>query len=162
MALTRADALTGKTKQQEYFSDFLNNFNKTPVGNQLGRVINEDSVNQSLRNIISTNVGERPFQPGLGSNVYKMLFEPLSVNEFRGGQGITSLEFLIRNAIEKNEPRVILIDVNVKSAVAERDYLGQQFRNGIVGENSVIITIAYRLINKVDPITFNYVLKRVR
>lgn len=162
MAVTRADKLTGTLKQQEYFSDFLNNFNKTPIGDQLARTLNEDSVNQSLRNIISTNVGERPFQPGIGSNVYKMLFDPMSIQEFRGGPGITTLEFLIRNAIEKNEPRVILIDVQVKSAVAERDYYGQQYRNGIVGENSVIITIAYRLINKVDPITFNYVLKRVR
>lgn len=162
MAVTRADVLTGKTKQQEYFSDFLNNFNKTPVGNQLGRVINEESVNQSLRNIISTNVGERPFQPGIGSNVYKMLFDPISVQEFRGGPGITSLEFLIRNAIEKNEPRVILVDVSVKTALGERDYYGQQYRNGIASENTATVTIVYRLINKVDPITFNYVLKRVR
>jgi phage baseplate assembly protein W len=162
MALTRADALTGTTKQQEYFSDFLNNFNKTPLGNQLGRVTNEEAVNQSLRNIISTNVGERFFQPGIGSNIYKMLFEPLSVQEFRGGMGVTTLEFMIRNAIEKNEPRVILIDVRIQSAIAERDSSGQQYRAGIVGENSVLITISYRLINKVDPITFNYVLKRVR
>lgn len=162
MAISRADALTGTIKQQEYFSDFLNNFNKTPIGNQLGRVINEDAVNQSLRNIITTNVGERPFQPNIGSDVYKMLFEPMSVQEFRGGNSVTNLEFLIRNAIEKGEPRVVLIDVTVKTSIAERDYYGQQYRNGIVGENSVIISITYRLINKVDPITFNYVLKRVR
>lgn len=162
MALTRADALTGTVKQQEYFSDFLNNFNKTPFGNQLGRAVNEDSVNQSLRNIISTNVGERFFQPGLGSNVYKMLFEPLSVLEFGSGSSITNIEFLIRNAIEKNEPRVILIDIAIKSAIAERDSRGQQFRAGIADDNSVLIAITYRLINKVDPITLNYVLKRVR
>lgn len=162
MALTRADALTGTVKQQEYFSDFLNNFNKTPFGNQLGRAVNEDSVNQSLRNIISTNVGERFFQPNIGSNIYKMLFEPLSTQEFRGGTSITNIEFLIKNAIEKNEPRVVLIDVAIKSAVAERDSRGQQFRVGIADEHSVSITITYRLINKVDPITLTYVLKRVR
>jgi phage baseplate assembly protein W len=160
MALTRADALTGTIKQQEYFSDFLDSFMKTPFGNQLGRVLNEDSVNQSLRNIIMTNVGERMFQPVIGSNVYKMLFQPLSVQEFRAGVGVTTLEFMVKNAIEKNEPRVILIDVGVKSAVA--DALGTQSRAGIPDENSVMITIVYRLINKVDPITFNYVLKRVR
>jgi len=160
MALTRADALTGTVKQQEYFSDFLDSFMKTPFGNQLGRVLNEDSVNQSLRNIIMTNVGERMFQPVIGSNVYKMLFQPLSVQEFRAGVGVTTLEFMIKNAIEKNEPRVILIDVGIKSAVA--DSFGTQSRAGIPDENSVMITITYRLINKVDPITFNYVLKRVR
>ena len=160
MALTRADALTGTVKQQEYFSDFLDSFMKTPFGNQLGRVLNEDSVNQSLRNIIMTNVGERMFQPVVGSNIYKMLFQPLSVQEFRAGVGVTTLEFMIKNAIEKNEPRVILIDVGIKSAVA--DSFGTQSRAGIPNENSVMITITYRLINKVDPITFNYVLKRVR
>lgn len=162
MAITRADALTGAVKQQEYFSDFLNNFNKTPLGNQLGRVINEDSINQSLKNIISTNIGERFFQPNVGSNVYRMLFEPMSVQEFKGGTPVATLEFMIKNAIEKNEPRVILIDVNVKSALADRDSKGQQFRAGIADEHSVFITITYRLINKVDPITLTYVLKRVR
>ena len=162
MAVTRADALTGTVKQQEYFSDFLNNFNKTPVGNQLGRVINQDSVNQSLRNIITTNVGERFFQPGIGSNVYKMLFEPLSVQEFRGGAATTTLEFMIRSAIEQNEPRVILLDVTVESAVSSLAESGQMYRDGIVGENSVIITITYQLINSSNPITLNYVLKRVR
>jgi len=162
MALTRADALTGTTKQQEYFSDFLNNFNKTPVGNQLGRAVNETSVNQSLRNIIATNVGERFFQPSVGSNIYKMLFEPISTQEFGAGSAITTLEFLIRNAIEKSEPRVILIDVSVKTTISETQTLDQLYRAGIVEENSVMISILYRLINKVDPITLNYILKRVR
>ena len=157
--LSRADALTGTVKQQEYFSDFLNSFMKTPYGNQLGRVINEDSIQQSLRNIISTNVGERMFQPGIGSNVFKMLFEPLSTQEFRAGAGVTSLEFMIKDAIQKNEPRVLLIDVSVKSAVSPGDTF---YRAGIQDDQSVMITIIYRLINKVDPITFNYVLKRVR
>jgi phage baseplate assembly protein W len=160
-ALNRADALTGTLKQQEYFSDFLNNFNKTPIGNQLGRVLNEEAINQSLKNLIRTNVGERLFQPTVGSNVYNTLFEPISNQEFRSGN-ITSLEFYIRNTIERDEPRIFLIDVNVKTAIAERDSAGQQFRNGVVGDNSVMITITYRIINKTDPITFNYVLKRVR
>lgn len=160
--LTRADALTGTVKQTEYFSDFLDSFMKTPFGNQLGRVVNQDSVNQSLRNIISTNIGERMFQPSIGSNINKLLFEPLSVSEFRGGVGITTLEFMIRNAIEKNEPRVILVDVSVKSAVSDRNIMSTLSRTGIPDENTVYITISYRLINKVDIINFNYVLKRVR
>jgi phage baseplate assembly protein W len=161
-ALTRADVLTGTVKQPEYFSDFLDSFMKTPFGNQLGRVINDDSVKQSLKNIISTNLGERMFQPAIGSNVNKLLFEPLSVSEFRGGVGVTTLEFMIKNAIEKNEPRIILIDVIVKTAVSNRDISSTLSRAGIPDENSVLITIAYRLINKVDIINFNYVLKRVR
>ena len=72
---TRAESISPKGKQGEFFSDFLNSFAKTPVGNQLGRVTNEKSVNQSLRNLIKTNLGERFFQPIVGSDVNASLFE---------------------------------------------------------------------------------------
>jgi hypothetical protein len=62
--LTRAQTLTGAGKKEEYYSDFLNSFAKTPVGEQLARVLNERSINQALKNIILTNRGERLFQPG--------------------------------------------------------------------------------------------------
>jgi phage baseplate assembly protein W len=164
MALSRADTLTGTIKQQEYFSDFLDNFTKTPFGNQLGKVTNQQSVNQSLRNLISTNLGERLFQPMIGSNVSKSLFEPFSTisQSNRIESSSSSLEFFIRNTIENNEPRVILIDIIVKTAYnnTETDVMKQ--RTGVSDENSVVISIVYRLINNIDPITLNYVLKRVR
>ena len=72
---TRAESISPKEKQGEFFSDFLNSFAKTPVGNQLGRVTNEKAVNQSLRNLIKTNVGERLYQPLIGSDVNASLFE---------------------------------------------------------------------------------------
>jgi hypothetical protein len=164
MALTRADTLTGTTKQQEYFSDFLDNFTKTPYGNQLGRATNEQSVNQSLRNLISTNLGERMFQPMIGSNVYRALFEPLTTisESNKVGSVMTSLEFFIRNTIENNEPRVILVDVIVKSAFNDPNLDQLKFRTGITDDSSVIISIIYRLINNINPITLNYILKRVR
>ena len=37
---TREESISPKEKQGEVFSDFLNSFAKTPVGNQLGRVTN--------------------------------------------------------------------------------------------------------------------------
>jgi phage baseplate assembly protein W len=45
--VTRAQSLT-PSKTNEYFSDFLNSFAKTPVGNQLAKVSNERSINQAL------------------------------------------------------------------------------------------------------------------
>ena len=57
MAITRADSFTPLKKNLEFFSDFLDSFAKTPIGNQLGRVINEQSVNQSMINLIKTNLG---------------------------------------------------------------------------------------------------------
>lgn len=141
MAITRADALSGTSKQKELFSDFVTGFDLTPFGNQLGRVTNEQSVNQSLRNLIKTSLGERLFQPMVGSDVYNMLFEN-NVSE-----NIDLIELFIKNTIENNEPRVFLSGIEVKPS--KNDY-------------SIEINIYYSLINNPEPITLTVILKRVR
>lgn len=139
--LTRAEVLTGSTRKTEFFSDFVDSFGKSPVGNQLGRVINEKSVNQSLKNIIMTNVGERLFQPYIGSDVYKSLFE-LNYQEFS-----SIMELGIQTAIYNSEPRVNLLGIDIQNGETEHE---------------LYITITYNLINNPDPINFTVVLKRVR
>ena len=141
MAATRADALTGTSKQKELFSDFVTGFDLTPFGNQLGRVTNEQSVNQSLRNLIKTSLGERLFQPMVGSDVYNMLFEN-NISE-----NIDLIELFIKNTIENNEPRAFLVGVDIKQSV---------------NENAIEISIYYSLINNPEPITLTVILKRVR
>jgi phage baseplate assembly protein W len=140
MAITRADALTGN-KKPEFFSDFLNSFTKTPVGEQLAKVVNERAVNQSLKNLLKTNLGERLFQPYVGSNLYAMLFENNTV------VSLETLVFYIETTVRNNEPRVNLLQVLV---------------NETESENEIDITIIYNLINNPEPITFNFILKRVR
>lgn len=142
MALTRADVLTGTKQQREFFSDFTDNFSKTPIGSDLGRVLNEKSVNQSIRNIIKTNLGERLFNPTFGSDVYASLFE------LNTPESLYDLEFFIKNAIKNNEPRAIVDNVDVTTT----------FDN----ENAIEINIFYNLINNPEPITLTVLLKRVR
>jgi phage baseplate assembly protein W len=142
MALTRADTFTGSKKQIEYFSDFLTSFAKTPIGNQLARVTNEQAVVQSLKNLIRTNLGERLFQPTVGSDVMATLFE-LNTDEARD-----SLELFINNTVENNEPRV-----NLMQTIVNTDN---------VNENQIEITLIYNLINNPTELTLNLVLKRVR
>lgn len=142
MAVTRADYLTGTNKQKDFFSDFVTSFAKTPYGNQLGRVTNADSVNQSLRNLVKTNLGERLFQPLIGSDVYSLLFEHNSA------QNTDMVEMFIENMIKNSEPRVNLIRTEVSSDVSN--------------ENEVQITIVYNLINNPEPIDLTILLKRVR
>jgi phage baseplate assembly protein W len=139
--LTRAETLIGEVKKPEFFSDFLNSFAVTPIGNQLGRVVNEKTVNQSLKNLILTNVGERLFQPTIGSNITAMLFEP-NIEE-----SLSLLEFYIQNTIVNNEPRVNLIDLSVTPSSSDHE---------------IVVSIVYNLINSPEPITFNFILKRVR
>lgn len=139
--LTRAQTLTGSSRAIEYFSDFSTSFAKSPVGNQLSRVINERSINQSLVNLILTNLGERLFQPYIGSNILATLFE----NNYR--ENLTDLEFYIENTIKNNEKRVNLLGVSVSNTDSE---------------NEVAISIVYNTINNPEPVTFDYILKRVR
>ena len=139
--LTRAEAITGKnTKKLEFFSDFLNDFSKTPYGNQLGRVTNEQAITQSLKNLIMTNLGERLFQPYIGSNIMLSLFEP-NVDQY-----LSILEGYIEETIKNNEPRVNAQEITVTS----------------VDDHNIQVQITYNVINNPTPLTFAFLLKRVR
>jgi len=141
MAVTRADTLTQTVNKQEYFSDFLNSFALTPVGNNLGKISNEASVKQSLKNLIYTNLGERLFQPNVGSNILNSLFEP------NGKITLANIEFNIKNTIKYNEPRVNLLQAKARSTY---------------DENQIQIDLVFTLINNPDPISLSFILKRVR
>ena len=141
MAVTRADILTQTVNKQEYFSDFLNSFALTPVGNNLGKISNEVSVKQSLKNLIYTNLGERLFQPNVGSNILNSLFEP------NGKITLANIEFNIKNTIKYNEPRVNLLQAKARSTY---------------DENQIQIDLVFTLINNPDPISLSFILKRVR
>jgi phage baseplate assembly protein W len=138
---SRAEVTIKSNKKIEFFSDFVNSFAKTPVGDQLARVINERSINQALKNLIFTNYGERLFQPGIGSSINALLFE----------QNVESNLSTIQNYIERtinfNEPRVELIDVVVDSTDEEHE---------------VAVSITYRVINRTEQVNFSFIFRRVR
>jgi phage baseplate assembly protein W len=152
---TRAESISPKEKQGEFFSDFLNSFAKTPVGNQLGRVTNEKSVNQSLRNLIKTNLGERFFQPIVGSDVNASLFE--NVNNIL----LNDIEENIKLTIQNNEPRINLLEVSVQSSEISDDG-ARDFGGFLIQNNSISVTIVYNIINNSEEITLTTILTRVR
>lgn len=138
--LTRAETLTSG-KKLEYFSDFTTSFAKSPVGDQLSKVTNDRSIYQALKNLIFTNLGERPFQPYIGSNINLMLFE----NNYP--DDLDTIQFYIENTIKNNEKRVHLIEVQVNTGNSEHE---------------IVITVTYNTINNPEPITVDYIFKRVR
>jgi phage baseplate assembly protein W len=157
--LTRAQTLTGTQKKVEFFSDFVTSFATTPVGNQLGRVTNEKAVNQALRNLILTNLGERLFQPDVGADINYMLFENNVPENY------DMLETFIKATIKNYEPRAEVQEVLFSSAVQgnvnDLGYTGAMFGSN-PGEHDLYVTIVYNLINNPEIITFNLLLKRVR
>ena len=73
---TRSDFISQTYTQPDTFSDFLDDFTAHPVTGDIVRIKNENSIRQSVKNLVMTSMGERPFQSYIGSNVYNSLFEP--------------------------------------------------------------------------------------
>lgn len=153
MVVNRADALTGNKKKEEYFSDFLDDFDKTPFGDQLARSTNEHDINRTLIRLIKTNTYERLFQPGIGSNVYASLFEMNDIIT------TNSLELYIENTIGNFENRVRLISVRVIAMINQTETYSNLITSN---ENALKIIIVYSLINNPNPVTLSFILKRIR
>jgi len=152
VVITRAQTLTNQKKKLEYFSDFMDNFDKSPLGPELARVTNEKAVTQALRNLIFTNFGERPYQPNLGCNVLGSLFELSGV----------VLENMLRDAIvatiQSYEPRVVLENVIIHDMNNPIDYS----QPASVDKNGVEVSLIYYLANNPTPLTLTILLRKVR
>lgn len=138
---TRADNFTQTQKLPDLFSDFLNDLTPHPINKDLGRIKNDAAIKQSLKNIIMTNLGERPFQPLLGSNVNGSLFEPNDVILEE------NLRRDIVHAIRFYEPRVRVIQVDVYT-YPEQD--------------RVAVNIVFTIINSIQVQNLNLILRRAR
>ena len=90
------------------FKDVSMSFKVSPLTYDLIANKNETAIARSIRNLILTTPGERPFNPELGSQVSQLLFEPID--------DITTqaLKEQIENTINNFEPRVKLRRVIVK------------------------------------------------
>ena len=122
-------------------SDFHKDLTIVPGKEDISRKLNENAIKESIRNIILTNKGERPFQPTLGCDLNKLLFEGATPQTF------DLIKKVVRNAIETYEPRCELLGVDVL---------------GDIDSNQVYVTILFRIINTDNPVSFNVLLDRTR
>jgi uncharacterized protein len=90
------------------FKDISASFQSNPLNNDLIAIKNTTAIARSIRNLILTKKGERPFEPNLGSGVYDLLFENIDK------QTATIIRDEIMLVIENYEPRVEIIEVLVK------------------------------------------------
>jgi len=142
MALVvRTSRSSPQNKKTILYSDFNSNLDKTYINNDVLLNINEDSVKQSIKNILQTNTGERFFNPSFGSDVNRMLFENFS----SASEQIVS--DLIKTSINNFEPRANILDVIV---------------NGSPDENYMEVTIIFSVINRSEPVTLELILNRIR
>jgi phage baseplate assembly protein W len=138
----RSDKFTIESKKVTQYSDFLNGFDKNPQTGFLAMVSNEESVKQSIRNLILTERTERFYRPHIGSKIMSLLFEPIDI--------VTEelLKTTITETIKNNEPRAQLVSVSITPM---HEY------------NAYVVAVAFSIIN-IPSETFDLtvILKRVR
>jgi phage baseplate assembly protein W len=91
------------------FKDISASFQINPLNRDLIQLKNANAIARSIRNLIMTVPGERPFNPVLGSQVTNLLFENLDKLT------ASSIKSEIINTISNFEPRVRLNEVIVKA-----------------------------------------------
>ena len=89
------------------FKDINLSFKRHPVTNDVVTIRNEDAIKRSVRNIIFTILGEKPFEPEFGSVINDSLFElNTSLNEMKVSDEI-------KQSLLNFEPRIDNIRVTV-------------------------------------------------
>lgn len=110
-------------------SDFIGRGWRFPVlpdpAGGLGYTDGDTNVEQSLRILLLTNLGERVMRPDFGSKAWQLVFAPGSV------QYLGLLETSVREAIRDWEPRVELEDVRAEADPSD--------------ETRVTVSISYRV-----------------
>jgi phage baseplate assembly protein W len=123
------------------FVDINPKFEKNPLSGDLPLLKNVDAIKQSVKHIVLTQRGEKPFRPFFGSSAGTALFENFG--------SVTSdvLARAIEDALRAYEPRVevigIIVDQNIET-------------------NSFDLTVNYEIIGiPLDPQSLNLILERV-
>lgn len=128
-------------KIQRIYKDLDLSFAALPGTGDVARKYDVNAVRQALKILILSAQGERKFNYKLGSPIYKMLFDPISI--FVANMIERELDILISN----NEPRV-----TDKRIIVDPD----------IDNNAYNITIEFRVRGIADPVVYSTFLKRLR
>ena len=98
------------------FKDLSASFQTNPLSNDLIALKNESAIARSVRNLVLTIQGERPFQPVLGTGVNNLLFDNMDKLT------ASAIRSELRTTIENYEPRV-----EINEIIVEADFEGNAF-----------------------------------
>ena len=108
------------------FKDINLSFKRHPVTNDVVTIRDEDAIKRSVKNIIFTILGEKPFEPNFGSVINDSLFElDTTLNRVRISDEITQ-------SLNSYEPRIDNIEVTVQ-IYADSNELNCTVQYDIVG-----------------------------
>ena len=123
------------------FVDLDLDFTLNPITKDVSLKFNEEAVKRSVRNIVLTNYGEKPYTPEFGGNIKASLFEnftPVNVVTLKG-----QLESAIRNF----EPRANLLKIEVTPDI---------------DSNRLVVSVVFETVNSPEPVTIDIPLERIR
>ena len=96
------------TRNSTSITDLNLSFEINSNTGDLNKLSTDAVIRRSLDTILTTGMMEKPFREDFGSDVAIRLFE------VAGSRDIPAIRSQIRNSIEKNEPRIKLIDLVIK------------------------------------------------
>ena len=124
------------------FKDLSITFKKHPVSDDIVSVKDKAAIVQSISALLLTNKGERPFQPDLGSDLRRALFQPLDYAT------AAIIKEKVRECITRYEPRVRVDDI-----ICEPD----------ADTNGYEVELYYTIVGRDDrPVAAQFFLERTR
>ena len=108
------------------FKDLSASFQASPLSSEIIALKNESAIARSVRNLVLTIQGERPFQPTLGSGVNRLLFDNMDKLT------ASAIRSELRTTIENYEPRVEINEILV-TADFERNAFDVTLQYFIIG-----------------------------
>lgn len=125
----------------KFYTDLDLRFQPQPGKKDVSFSYDEQAVIRSVKNLLLTKPFERPFQPTLGSEIDRLLFEPITPLT------ASLLEDEIVRTINNYEPRAIIANLSV---------------NAYPDQNAYQVTLYFYIGNNTTPTGVNLVLKRAR
>ena len=90
----------------------------------------DEDVREAITLILATAPGERPLRPEFGCGIHDFVFESVDA------QTVGRLELAVREALDRWEPRIDVLDV---------DFTVEQSAEGGMVNDLVVIDVSYRL-----------------
>jgi len=133
-------AITNSNISREY-RDLDLSFKVHPIKKDINQHIGEYAVINSIKNLMLLGHYEKPFRPDIGSNLRRLLFEPMD--------NVTSatLEREIETVVGNFEPRVSISKIQL---IPDFDH------------NSYSVNLEFYIVNRTDPVTIKFFLERAR
>ena len=130
-----------KGKKARIFKDFDMSFGINAFSGDINKKLDVNAVKQSIKNLLLTQTGEKPFHPEIGSPLYGLLFENM-----RPGME-TIISSRIEDVIGAFEPRCRLKVVETQS-----DY----------DRNTYNVSMFFHVVGINEPQSMHMELKRLR